>query len=86
MHSPCKSSAARPASHFHRDAVLAGIYVVLVSKWLGHSTFTSILDVYGDYIPGPAVRLNDVITAKPGNRAGLCHFDQHTSLRVVTLS
>ena len=66
MHSPCKSSAARPASHFHRDAVLAGIYVVLVSKWLGHSTFTSILDVYGDYIParrdgeqrGAAVRLN----------------------------
>jgi integrase len=22
-----------------------------VSKWLGHSTFTPTLDVYGDYIP-----------------------------------
>ena len=22
-----------------------------VSKWLGHSTFTLTLDVYGDYIP-----------------------------------
>ena len=24
---------------------------MLVSKWLGHSTFTLTLDVYGDYIP-----------------------------------
>ena len=22
-----------------------------VSKWLGHSTYTLMLDVYGDYIP-----------------------------------
>jgi integrase len=24
-----------------------------VSKWLGHSSFTLTLDVYGDYIPEP---------------------------------
>ena len=32
-----------------------------VSKWLGHSTFTLTLDVYGDYVPeedgGPANNL-----------------------------
>jgi integrase len=29
----------------------AGIHFMQVSKWLGHSTFTLTLDVYGDYIP-----------------------------------
>jgi hypothetical protein len=44
----------------------AGVDLMLVLKWLGHSTFTPILDVYSDYIParrdgeqrGAAVRLN----------------------------
>jgi integrase len=29
----------------------SGVYFMQVSKWLGHSTFTLTLDVYGDYIP-----------------------------------
>jgi integrase len=29
----------------------AGVHSMLVSKWLGHSSFTLTLDVYGDYIP-----------------------------------
>jgi len=29
----------------------AGVHFMQVSKWLGHSTFTLTLDVYGDYIP-----------------------------------
>jgi integrase len=29
----------------------AGVHFTQVSKWLGHSTFTLTLDVYGDYIP-----------------------------------
>ncbi|WP_100523160.1 tyrosine-type recombinase/integrase [Mycobacteroides abscessus] len=38
----------------HTFAVLllsAGVHFMLVSKWLGHSTYTLTLDVYGDYIP-----------------------------------
>jgi integrase len=38
----------------HTFAVLqlsAGVHFMQVSKWLGHSTFTVTLDVYGDYIP-----------------------------------
>jgi integrase len=38
----------------HSFAVLqqsAGVHFMQVSKWLGHSTFTLTLDVYGDYIP-----------------------------------
>jgi integrase len=31
----------------------AGVHSMQVSKWLGHSSFTSTLDVYGDYIPEP---------------------------------
>ena len=37
----------------HTFAVLqlaAGVHFMQVSKWLGHSTFTLTLDVYGDYI------------------------------------
>ena len=30
----------------------AGVHFMQVSKWLGHSTFTLKLDVYGDWIPG----------------------------------
>jgi integrase len=29
----------------------AGVHFMQVSQWLGHSTFTLTLDVYGDYIP-----------------------------------
>ena len=38
----------------HTFAVLqlsAGVHFMQVSKWLGHSTFTLTLDVYGDYNP-----------------------------------
>ena len=38
----------------HTFAVLqlsAGTHFIRVSKWLGRSTFTLTLDVYGDYIP-----------------------------------
>lgn len=38
----------------HTFAVLqlsSGVHFMQVSKWLGHSTFTLTLDVYGDYIP-----------------------------------
>lgn len=38
----------------HTFAVLqlsAGVHFMQVSKWLGHSTFTLTLNVYGDYIP-----------------------------------
>nr|WP_237023303.1 tyrosine-type recombinase/integrase [Mycolicibacterium tokaiense] len=38
----------------HTFAVLqlsAGTHFMQVSKWLGHSTYTLTLDVYGDYIP-----------------------------------
>lgn len=28
-----------------------GVHFMHVSKWLGHSTFTLTLDVYGDYVP-----------------------------------
>jgi integrase len=31
----------------------AGVHSMQVSKWLGHSSFTLTLDVYGDYIPEP---------------------------------
>jgi hypothetical protein len=32
----------------------AGVHLMLILKWLGHSTFTPILDVYGDCIPAAA--------------------------------
>jgi integrase len=38
----------------HTSATLqlsAGVHFMQVSKWLGHSTYTLTLDVYGDYIP-----------------------------------
>ena len=34
-----------------RCSLSAGVHFMQVSKWLGHSTFTLTLDVYGDYIP-----------------------------------
>jgi integrase len=39
----------------HTFAVLqlsAGVRLMQVPKWLGHSTFTLTMDVSGDYIPG----------------------------------
>jgi integrase len=32
----------------------AGVHSMQGSKWLGHSSFTLTLDVYGDYIPKDA--------------------------------
>jgi integrase len=29
----------------------SGVHFMQVSKWLGHSTFTLTLDMYGDWIP-----------------------------------
>ena len=34
-----------------RCSLSAGVHFTQVSKWLGHSTYTLTLDVYGDYIP-----------------------------------
>ena len=34
-----------------RCKLSAGVHFMQVSKWLGHSTYTLTLDVYGDYIP-----------------------------------
>jgi hypothetical protein len=36
---------------FATSQLSAGVVFMQVSKWLGHSTVTLILDVYGDYIP-----------------------------------
>ena len=36
----------------------AGVHLMQVSKWLGHSTFSLTLDVYGDYI-------NDDVVSQP---------------------
>lgn len=51
----------------------AGVHFMQVSKWLGHSTYTLTLDVYGDYIPegdGGAVNPLPEPTA-PANPAAL---------------
>ena len=49
-------------------ALSAGVHFMQVSKWLGHSTFTLTLDVYGDYIPdedgGPTTS-----RSRPGRRS-----------------
>ena len=52
----------------------AGVHSMQVSKWLGHSTFTLTLDVYGDYIPetyGGAVNAlpEPPAPAKPAEKA-----------------
>ena len=54
----------------------AGVHSMLGSKWLGHSSFTLTLDVYGDYIPeqddGAVNPLPEPTTpAKPDNVANL---------------
>jgi integrase len=36
---------------FATPQLSAGVHSMLGSKWLGHSSFTLTLDVYGDYIP-----------------------------------
>jgi integrase len=53
-----KDEPARPGVRLHdlrhTSAVLqlsVGVHFMQVSKWLGHSTFTLTLDLYGDYIP-----------------------------------
>jgi hypothetical protein len=33
------------------QALVTLVHFMQVSKWLGHSTFTLTLDVYGDFIP-----------------------------------
>ena len=55
----CPSSKPRELSHAERQItallevqqLLDEHHFMQVSKWLGHSTFTLTLDVYGDYIP-----------------------------------
>lgn len=51
----------------------AGVHFMQVSKWLGHSSFTLTLDVYGDYIPeGDGGALNTLPEpAAPAKRADL---------------
>jgi integrase len=54
------ASAKAPASRgirlhdlrhtFAVQQLSSGVHFMQVSKWLGHSTFTLTLDVYGDYI------------------------------------
>ena len=50
----------------------AGVHFMQVSKWLGHSTFTLTLDVYGDYIPEAGRRRGEqpARTTRPGGEAG----------------
>ena len=36
---------------FATHQLSSGVHFMPVWKWLGHSTFTLTLDVYGDYIP-----------------------------------
>lgn len=31
--------------------LMAGVHFMQVSRWLGHSTFTLTLDIYGDWVP-----------------------------------
>jgi hypothetical protein len=52
----------------HTFAVLqlsAGVHFLQVSKWLGHSTFTLTLDVYGDYIPEEDGRAANTLPEPP---------------------
>lgn len=52
----------------HTFAVMqlsAGVHFMQVSKWLGHSTFTLTLDVYGDYIPGEDGGAQDALPEPP---------------------
>ena len=44
---PCPPNLA-PVVTFRLSS---GVHFMQVSKWLGHSTFTLTLDIYGDYIP-----------------------------------
>src|SRR5262245_52245757 len=47
----------------------AGTHFMQVSKWLGHSTFTLTLDVYGDYIPEQGRRSGEHPARAAGVRA-----------------
>ena len=44
------SAGTTYATPFATLALSAGEHYMQVSKWLGHSTFTLTLDIYGDYI------------------------------------
>jgi integrase len=64
----------------------AGVHFMQVSKWLGHSTFTLTLDVYGDRIPeqdgGAANTLPEpTAPATPTEAATnvVKHFGRHTT-------
>jgi hypothetical protein len=52
----------------------AGTHFMQVSKWLGHSTYTLTLDVYGDYIPeqdgGAAKHAPGATRARTARRGG----------------
>lgn len=45
----CHTQQLRFITHMY--ACRRGAHFMQVSKWLGHSSFTVTLDVYGDYIP-----------------------------------
>jgi integrase len=48
----CASRRTHDLRHtFATLRLSSGVHFMQVSKWLGHSTFTLTLDVYGDYIP-----------------------------------
>jgi integrase len=49
---------AEIAPHVRQAPAVGGRPFMQVSKWLGHSTFTLTLDVYGDYIPDDGGALN----------------------------
>ncbi|GFG67914.1 site-specific integrase [Mycobacterium kubicae] len=48
----------------------AGVHFMQVSKWLGHSTFTLTLDVYGDYIPEDDGGAVNPLPEPPGQTSG----------------
>lgn len=53
----------------------AGVHFMQVSKWLGHSTYTLTLNIYGDYVPegdgGAANNLPEpAALPKPANAMG----------------
>ena len=72
---------------FATHQLSSGVHFMPVSKWLGHSTFTLTLDVYGDYIPegdGGAVK-RFARASRPGEasrgggeqRRGVVWLDEH---------
>lgn len=69
----------------HTFAVLqlsAGTHFMQVSKWLGHSTFTLTLDVYGDYIPEQDGGALNTLPEPPAPVSGATIGTNVASLRV----